>query len=74
MGAKKTIAVAEVLEFANTFLQNYNGIPERLQGVEILLEEILHRTDNYVGYGPQVDAEGIERKFYYTSYHIRRDK
>ena len=67
MRPKKTIAVAEVLEFANNFLQNYNGSPERLQGVEILLEEILHRTDNYAGYCADFDKEGIQRKlFYYT--------
>ena len=67
MRPKKTIAVAEVLEFANNFLQNYNGSPERLQGVEILLEEILHQTNNYAGYCSDFDEEGIQRKlFYYT--------
>tara|TARA_R100000805_G_scaffold18482_2_gene23323 strand:- start:15667 stop:15915 length:249 start_codon:yes stop_codon:yes gene_type:complete len=75
MRPKKTIAVADVLEIANNYLQTHNppkwcGTSKekkqgRLEGVEVLLTNILHETNNYAGYGGEIDEEGIERKFFY---------
>ena len=77
MRPKKTIAVADVLKIANDYLQTHNtpkrrgeskeSKQSRLRGVEVLLENILHETNNYAGYGGEIDEEGIERKFYYYS-------
>lgn len=76
MRPKKTIAVADVLKIANDYLQTHNSPCSteqkkgRLIGVEVLLENILHETNNYAGYGGEIDEEGIERKFFYSSHTI----
>jgi len=52
MKIKKTIAVIEIIRLANLQLkQSVDEAREMRQGIILLLERILHDTENYSGYG-----------------------
>jgi len=50
MKAKKTIHVDEITAMANELLAYDSHNKEFRQGVSVLIEAILHRTNNYRGY------------------------
>ena len=47
---RKTIAVAKIVEMGNKILRSDTIDPEFRSGVKMMVENILHETDNYVGF------------------------
>jgi hypothetical protein len=48
--SRKTVPVLEMLEFANECLANKNNSLEFVQGVCVMIEKILMKSDNYNGF------------------------
>ena len=66
MAARKTVDVAYMKEYANTFLMGEAVIAKEMRlGVAVMIEEILFQTGNYKGY-KLLDVGGDEsRRCYY---------
>jgi hypothetical protein len=48
--ARKTVSVAKIVEMGNKILRSEFGDSEFRNGVKMMVENILHETDNYVGF------------------------
>jgi hypothetical protein len=75
----KRIEVLRLLEFANTQLMRTDGYATVgfKAGISLMIEEVLHRSDNYAGYGyvDNNDSEcgtlGYYTRFYYVSNKLK---
>jgi len=47
---RKTIRVEEVLNFVNEQLRNDHWTPEEKRGIYVVLDKILHKTNQYAGF------------------------
>lgn len=47
---RKTIQVEQVLNFVNEQLRNNHWTPQEKRGMYVVLDKILHNTDQYAGY------------------------
>lgn len=56
MSRRRTIHVYEVLKMVNTMLAETTCCPDKRLGMASVLENILHQTDNYAGYGHLASA------------------
>jgi hypothetical protein len=53
----KTIHVEKVLDYVNDMLATSTCVPDVRHGMILVLSEILHKTDNYVGFRYLLDGE-----------------
>ena len=47
---RKTVKIADIVEMGNKILRSDTSDQEFRNGVKLMLENILHETDNYVGF------------------------
>ena len=82
MPSNKTIRVARLLKWANTLLSQTNEqsvSKDQKMGVCSFIEQVLHETNNYNGFGFQSNADsetgsfGYYTRYYYVSNKIRKD-
>ena len=48
--ARKTVKIADIVEMGNKILRSELGDQEFRSGVKMMVENILHETDNYAGF------------------------
>jgi hypothetical protein len=72
---RSTIDVAKVLKWANTQLRFDDNTKEFKMGICSLVEQVLHDTGNYNGFGFHSNAHSETGSFgYYTRYYYPSDK
>lgn len=75
MSKRKTINVSELVDYANLQLSRADDFATKdfKQGVIVMIEAVLHRTDNYSGFrflnnsDSEYDTNGYFSRYYYKN-------
>ena len=83
---RKTVQVSQVVSFVNTQLRNSQWTPEEKRGMYVVLDRILHDSNQYAGFNyvdpydpedPEFEIGGrkeVSRKYYMKSNTINNNE